>query len=361
MKKYGDVVVMVLGDQIANALVVQSVPQADGEHLVVFYLDPAHEATAMGGQSVDAAIKKDFVTPLTEGKKFGWKDLPESVLPTGYGPEEVDGKHGPLLVDFDDLFALSNTVGTIAPNMEISPSGTIISANTLLQEILLRKPAPVLPTGGAPSEEAGEQKVLPSMTVIQFGLGKVVSTVGKSDGFPAVVIEPASPTGEVGADASGNALQDVILAGAVILEFHGDSGAGVLVEDIVKATGLKLEAPEPSPNFEAAVALIEQQATIIKTHRQKIADLEAELEGVKTELATTTEGIDKQLQGIADATAAKEAAPEATENPTSTGPTPDGPTANPSETSTSEVGSLNPSPSPESHSSDSPQESATSE
>jgi hypothetical protein len=224
MKQYGSVVLLALGDAPVNALVVQSVPQADGEHLVCFYLDPAHEATAMGGQSVDAAIKKDFVTPLTDGKKFGWKDLPESVLPTGYGPEEVDGKHGPLLVDFDDLLALSNTVGTIAPNMEISPSGTIISANTLLQEILLRKPEP------APPQEAASD--------------------------------------------------------------------------------------EPSPNLKAAAAIIEQQGLLIKTHRQKIADLEAELEGVKTELATTTEGIDKQLQGIADATAAKEAAPEATADPT---------------------------------------------
>ena len=182
-KKYGSVVLLALGDALVNALVVQSVPQADGEHLVVFYLDPAHEATAMSGQSVDAAIKKDFVTPLTEGKKFGWKDLP----------------------------------------------------------------APVLPTGGAPSEEAAEQV-----------------------------------------------------------------------------------APDPSPNLQAAAAIIEQQSALIKVHRQRIADLEAELKGVKTELATTTEGIDKQLQGIADATAAaaqqapgdpaaensaKEAAPEAPADP----------------------------------------------
>jgi hypothetical protein len=160
MKKYGQVVLLALNDVLVNALVVQSVEQADGEHLVVFYLDPAHEATAMGGQSVDAAIKKDFVTPLTDGKKFGWKDLPE--------------------------------------------------------------PMP-----------------------------------------------PQEPTSD-----------------------------------------------EPSPNLKAAAAIIEQQATLINTHRQKIADLEAELEGVKTELATTTEGIDKQLQGIADATAAKEAAPETTADPT---------------------------------------------
>jgi len=162
MKKYGQVVLLALNDVLVNALVVQSVEQADGEHLVVFYLDPAHEATAMGGQSVDAAIKKDFVTPLTDGKKFGWKDLPE--------------------------------------------------------------PMP-----------------------------------------------PQEPTSD-----------------------------------------------EPSPNLKAAAAIIEQQGLLIKTHREKIAELESELAAVKAELATTTEGIDKQLQGIADATAAKEAAPEATADPTLT-------------------------------------------
>jgi len=124
------------------------------------------------------------------------------------------------------LVELSKTVAIIAPGMEISPQGTIISANTLLQEILLRKPEPT---------------------------------------------PPQEPTSD-----------------------------------------------EPSPNLKAAAAIIEQQGLLIKTHREKIAELESELAAVKAELATTTEGIDKQLQGIADATAAKEAAPEATADPTLT-------------------------------------------
>ena len=231
MKKYGQVVLLALNDVLVNALVVQSVEQADGEHLVVFYLDPAHEATAMGGQSVDAAIKKDFVTPLTDGKKFGWKDLPEPVLPTASEPseeaaEQVVVQAGAMTFDEEfvvsimpHLVELSKTVAIIAPGMEISPQGTIISANTLLQEILLRKPEPT---------------------------------------------PPQEPTSD-----------------------------------------------EPSPNLKAAAAIIEQQGLLIKTHREKIAELESELAAVKAELATTTEGIDKQLQGIADATAAKEAAPEA--------------------------------------------------
>ena len=140
MKKFGDVVVMALGDKIANALVVQSVQQIDGEHLVVFYLDPSHEATAMGGQSVDAAIKKSFVVPLSEGKTFGWKDLPDPVLPTGGEPATEAGEQSgqtveepTYIVDFNDLLALSMAVADVAPESEINPDATIRSATAALK------------------------------------------------------------------------------------------------------------------------------------------------------------------------------------------------------------------------------------
>ena len=207
-KTFGSIVLLVRGLVTVNALVVQSVMQGTEEHLTLVSLDPAKASPFLSGMNVDAAIRRDFVTPLTEGKTFGWKDLPD----------------------------------------------------------------PVLPTGGEPSE-------------------------GTSEAGPA--------------------------------------------------------------DFNAAL----QQATRIINHQDdKIDTLEKELASIKAELFATTEGIDKQLQGIADATA-KEAAPEATENPTSTGPTSAGPTetANPSETNTSEVGNLSPFPSPDQPSADTLQDSGTSE
>ena len=227
MPKFGDVVSYVMGDETVNALVVQAVQQPDGVHCTVVYLDPSKASPLLSGQNVDAAIQRAFVVPLTEGKAFGWKDLP--------------------LID-----------------------------------------------------------------------------VGKT--YKA----------------------EIALAA--------------------------LDAPNP---LQAELDAAKQ-----------------ELEAVKAELAKTTEGIDKQLQAIADENAvkpkgnvivdgdvfkpadptsfadvqaaqaaAKEAAPEATENPTSTGLTHDGPTEteNYSETNTSEAGSLSPSPSPDQPSADTSLDSGTSE
>ena len=96
MHKYGSVVLMVRGDAVVNALVVQAVQQADGEHLTVVSLDPDKASPLLSGMNVDAAIRRDFVTPLTEGKTFGWKELPEPELPEKapeseeQGPSEAD-------------------------------------------------------------------------------------------------------------------------------------------------------------------------------------------------------------------------------------------------------------------------------
>ena len=179
MHKYGSVVLMVRGGETVNALVVQSVQQADGEHLTVVSLDPAKESPLLSGMNVDAAIRRDFVTPLTEGKTFGWKDVDLSILG----------------------FKLSN--------QSISDDPKVLGVKE--------------------------------------------------------VSEPETPTAE-----------------------------------------------ESSPaDFSAE---LNQAKRIIEHQDEKIDVLEKELASVKAELSATTEGIDKQLQGIADATA-KEAAPEAPRDP----------------------------------------------
>ena len=75
MHKYGDLVIYVRNNVPVNALVIQSQQQADGEHLTVLYLDPALASPLLGGSQVDRATATAFVTPLVEGKTFGWKDI----------------------------------------------------------------------------------------------------------------------------------------------------------------------------------------------------------------------------------------------------------------------------------------------
>jgi hypothetical protein len=62
-----------------NALVVQSVVQPGGmESLTLVYLDPAASSPLLSGMNVQKAIATAFVVPLTEGKTYGWKELPET-------------------------------------------------------------------------------------------------------------------------------------------------------------------------------------------------------------------------------------------------------------------------------------------
>jgi len=84
MHKYGSVVLLVRGDAVANALVVQSIMQGEEEHLTVVSLDPTKESPLLSGMNVDAAIRRDFVTPLKGGKTYGWRDVAEKeVLASG--------------------------------------------------------------------------------------------------------------------------------------------------------------------------------------------------------------------------------------------------------------------------------------
>jgi hypothetical protein len=89
---FGDVVLYQRGKDSVNALVVQSHTQADGEHMMVAYLDPAMASPLLSGTNVEKAIATAFVSPLTEGKTFGWKELPEPTLPIGGEPSAECGE-----------------------------------------------------------------------------------------------------------------------------------------------------------------------------------------------------------------------------------------------------------------------------
>ena len=80
MHKFGDVVLYQMGvpEKTVNALVVQSNPQPDGEHLVAVFLDPAVASSSMSGMLVDKAVARAFPVPLKEGVAYGWKDLPDA-------------------------------------------------------------------------------------------------------------------------------------------------------------------------------------------------------------------------------------------------------------------------------------------
>lgn len=106
-KKYNDIVTLVNGKTEVPALVVQSVPQQDGEHLTVVYLDPSKESPLLSGMNVDAAIQRAFVTPLADGKTFGWKELPipDTVDPAAAGitGENIGKTTEPTLTD-DEVY-----------------------------------------------------------------------------------------------------------------------------------------------------------------------------------------------------------------------------------------------------------------
>lgn len=97
--KFGDVVVYQRGADAVNALVVQSVPQPVGEILTLLYLKPEASSPLLSGSNVEKAIATAFVSPLTEGKTFGWKELPESTLPVGGEPSDECGEEAAKAAD----------------------------------------------------------------------------------------------------------------------------------------------------------------------------------------------------------------------------------------------------------------------
>jgi hypothetical protein len=96
VKKFGDVVQYQRGKEAVNALVVQSNPQKDGEHLVVVYLDPAVASNSMAGAEVDKAIAKAFTPPLMGASTYGWKDLGIEEAQAVDAPSPDDSLHAAL-------------------------------------------------------------------------------------------------------------------------------------------------------------------------------------------------------------------------------------------------------------------------
>ena len=106
-KSFGEVVKVVRGPVSVLALVAQSVVRNGEESLTVVYLDPSKASPLLSGQSVDNAIKKDFVVPLSEGKTFGWEELIRTVP---YVPA-LDVNEAPAGTDFES--ALKKAGGII--------------------------------------------------------------------------------------------------------------------------------------------------------------------------------------------------------------------------------------------------------
>ena len=61
-----------------NALVVQSNPQPDGEHLEAVFWIRQSASSSMSGMLVDKAIARAFHALVKEGVAYGWKDLPDA-------------------------------------------------------------------------------------------------------------------------------------------------------------------------------------------------------------------------------------------------------------------------------------------
>jgi len=128
-KQFNDSIIYVRNGKPLPAIVLASQATAEGELLTLLYADPVNGPQLLAqGTTRGIAQVQQAVAPFKEGNVFGWHDD---------------------IVDLKDIFSdaimphlieLSKTVATIAPQMEISPTGTIISANTLLQECLLKTP-----------------------------------------------------------------------------------------------------------------------------------------------------------------------------------------------------------------------------
>lgn len=81
------------------------------------------------------------------------------------------------------------------------------------------------------------------VTVINLGLGEVVSNYGTYAGNPAVFLEPVNslgiPTGQPGTPAPETP-KDEVAPGSVILCIHSSEGAHVVMEDLVWAMNFAL-------------------------------------------------------------------------------------------------------------------------
>lgn len=69
-------------------------------------------------------------------------------------------------------------------------------------------------------------------TTIRFGLGEVISDKAVVGEIPAVTLEPLKDAPGIVGNKGPDLPLDELRDGTVVLEFHGSSGAEVLIEDI---------------------------------------------------------------------------------------------------------------------------------
>ena len=89
-----------------------------------------------------------------------------------------------------------------------------------------------------------------NVTVIELGLGEVVSNYGTYEGKAAVFIEPVGslgiPNGQAGQSAPETP-KNAVAPGTVILRIHSAAGAHVVMEDMVSAMNFVLGANRNIP------------------------------------------------------------------------------------------------------------------
>lgn len=77
-----------------------------------------------------------------------------------------------------------------------------------------------------------------NVTIVELGLGEVVSNYGTYEGKPAIFLEPVKNLG-FQAGQPGNTAPDTprdgVAPGTVILRIHDSAGAHVVMEDLVSA------------------------------------------------------------------------------------------------------------------------------
>lgn len=89
-----------------------------------------------------------------------------------------------------------------------------------------------------------------NVTVIELGLGEVVSNYGTYEGKAAVFLEPVKTIGIANGQPGQSAPEtpkDAVAPGTVILRIHSAPGAHVVMEDMVSAMNFALGANRNLP------------------------------------------------------------------------------------------------------------------
>lgn len=81
-----------------------------------------------------------------------------------------------------------------------------------------------------------------AITIIRLGKGEVVSNWGSHNGVPAIFIEPAKPSGDVGCEVCNGEQphihRDCVADGGIVIEIHDPAGFQIVVEDGYSALGM---------------------------------------------------------------------------------------------------------------------------